>query len=100
MSKIIGTVYNVQRVPKTATATNVGDFQTLEEAKTAMLEHFKKTPKRGSFFYRISEAELEDFDGVIMRKFCLVLSVGNGSYYKLFSMEELKALATQESTND
>lgn len=45
MGKKLGKVFNVQRVPKTAKNTTVGDFDTLQEAEKAMTEHFNATPK-------------------------------------------------------
>lgn len=92
MGQVIGKVFNVQRVPKTAKSVTVGDFDTLEQAKAAMLEHYKTNPKRGNFFYRISEDELEDVGGTVMRKFTISLAGDDGPYYKRFSMGELKEM--------
>lgn len=89
MDKILGTVFNVSRVPKTAKRVNVGDFDTLEKAERAMVEHYKKEPKRGTFYYSISQDELEDFNGVTMRRTVLCLA-GGGPYYKRYEQDELK----------
>lgn len=92
MGQVIGKVFNVQRVPKTAKTVTVGDFDTLKQAEEAMLEHYKTNHKRGNFFYRISEDELEDIGGTIMRKFMISLS-GGGNYYKRYSIDDLKNMA-------
>ena len=92
MGNILGTVFNVARVPKTAKRINVGDFNTLELAEKAMLEHYKKEPKRGKFYYCISEEELEDFNGVTMRRTTLCIG-GKGPYYKHYTQDELKKMA-------
>lgn len=70
-------IFNVSRSTKTGKTVNVGDFPTVEQAQAAMLSHYKVTPKRGDFRYRIFEEELEEINGVTFRKFCLVLSGGN-----------------------
>lgn len=92
MGKKLGKVFNVRRIPKTAKAVNIGDFETLEQAEKAMIEHFNSTPKRGNFYYSISEDELEDIGGTIMRKFSITLSSGAGSYYKKYFPTELKEM--------
>lgn len=94
MGQIIGKVFNVQRVHKTAKNVTVGDFDTLEQAKAAMLDHYKTNAKRGNFFYRISEEELEDIGGTVMRRFTISLAGEDGPYYKKFSMDELKEMVT------
>ena len=73
-------IFNVSRSTKTGKTVNVGDFPTVEQAQAAMLSHYKVTPKRGDFRYRIFEEELEEINGVTFRKFCLVLSGGNKPY--------------------
>lgn len=62
-----------------------------------MLSHYKVTPKRGDFRYRIFEEELEEINGVTFRKFCLVLSGGNKPYSKSYTSAELKALVESEA---
>ena len=52
-------IFNVSRSTKTGKTVNVGDFPTVEQAQAAMLSHYKATPKRGDFRYRIFEEELE-----------------------------------------
>ncbi len=86
-------VFHVSRSTKTGKAVNVGDFETVEQAQDAMLEHYKKTPKRGKFQYSISEQELETINGVVFRKFNMILSNGRRTYFKYFTADELKALA-------
>lgn len=88
----IGTVYNVARVPKTSSSINVGDFETLQQAEDAMCHHFNTTPKRGSFYYRISQDDIENVGGVIMRSFTVRLSNGAGSYYKKYSPAEITCI--------
>lgn len=56
------------RSTKTGKTVNVGDFPTVEQAQAAMLSHYKVTPKRGDFRYRIFEEELEEINGVTFRK--------------------------------
>ncbi len=85
------TVFHVSRSSKTGKTVNVGDFDTLDAAREAMLSHYKATPKRGIFYYRISEDELEEIGGVMMRRTCLVIS-GRGPYNKKFTAEELKQM--------
>ena len=46
-------IFNVSRSTKTGKTVNVGDFPTVEQAQAAMLSHYKATPKRGDFRYRI-----------------------------------------------
>ena len=64
----------------------------LEQAEKAMIEHFNSTPKKGKFYYTISEDELEDIGGTIMRMFSITLSSGAGSYYKKYFPAELKEM--------
>jgi len=91
MGKSLGYVFNVRRSTATVKNVHIGDFKTLEEAEAAMKKHYTETPKRGKFYYVISEDELEDIGGVIFRKFCLVLSGdGKRNYYKKYTAEELK----------
>lgn len=92
MGKKLGKVFNVSRIPKTAKAVNIGDFETLEQAEKAMMEHFNSTPKRGEFYYTIREDELKDIGGTIMRMFSITLSGGAGSYYKKYFPAELKEM--------
>lgn len=93
MGKSLGYVFNVRRSTATGKSVNVGDFKTLEEAEAAMKKHYTETPKRGKFYYVISEEELEDIGGVIVRKFCTALyGDGKRNYYKKYSAEELKAI--------
>lgn len=87
------TIFNVSRSTATGKAVNVGDFDTVEQAQAAMLNHYRETPKRGKFMYRICEEELEEIDGIVFRKICVVLSNNKQSYYKRFTADELKAWA-------
>ncbi len=87
-------VFHVSRFTKTGKGTSVGDFDTVEQAKAAMLEHYKSTPKRGRFGYSITEEEIEEINGYAYRTFSMVISGGNRPYYKRFMADELKALAT------
>lgn len=59
-------IFNVSRSTKTGKTVNVGDFPTVEQAQAAMLSHYKVTPKRGDFRYRIFEEELEEINGVTL----------------------------------
>lgn len=90
-------IFNVSRSTKTGKTVNVGDFPTVEQAQAAMLSHYKATPKRGDFRYRIFEEELEEINGVTFRKFCLVLSGGNKPYSKSYTPAELKSLVESEA---
>lgn len=87
-------VFHVTRSTKTGKTVNIGDFDTVEQAHEAMLKHYKETPKRGQFYYRISEEELKEIDGVVFRSFCLVLAGGGRPYNKRFDSAELKTLAS------
>ena len=62
----MATVYTVTRSTKSKTVV-VGHFDTEAEAKTAMFEHFRSTPKRGKFHYRICLEELREIGGVMFR---------------------------------
>ncbi len=86
-------VFHVFRSTKTGKTVNVGDFDTVEQAREAMMEHYKKTPKHGKFWYSISEEELKEINGVVFREFCMVLSGGDKPYFKRFTADELKVLA-------
>ena len=94
MAEILRTVFNVRRVPKTARATTVGDFETLEQAERAMLDHYKSQPKRGRFDYRISEDELENIGGTVFRRHTISLGLGAGPYYKRYEQDELKSMCS------
>lgn len=96
-TKMSERIFNVSRSTKTGKTVNVGDFPTVEQAQAAMLSHYKATPKRGDFRYRIFEEELEEINGVTFRKFCLVLSGGNKPYSKSYTPAELKALVESEA---
>ena len=86
-------VFHVARATKTGKTVNIGDFDTVEQAHAAMLAHYSATPKRGQFYYRISEEELEEIGGVKLRRFCMVLTGGDKPYNKRFDGAELKAMA-------
>lgn len=62
----MATVYTVRKHLKTK-SVNVGSFDTMDEARAAMIKHFNSTPKRGSFHYFIHEEELRDAGGYILR---------------------------------
>lgn len=81
-------VFHAYRSNKSHKTTVVGDFDTLEAAQEAMLEHYRNTPKRGQFWYVISEDNLREIDGVVFRETCYF----NGSYHKTFKVEELKVM--------
>lgn len=89
------TVFHVSRATKTGKRVNVGDFDTLAEARTAMLAHFNATPKRGKFYYSISEDTLKEIGGVLFRETCLCIG-GNGPYRKTFLPDELKKMVEEE----
>lgn len=91
MGKEIKVVFNVKR-SNTTKITNVGDFETLEEAKKAMVNHFNATPKRGNFEYTIRQEHLEDCNGIIMRVFStMLLSKKEGDdFYKRYSRAEIE----------
>ena len=88
MGKSLGYVFNVRRDTST-THAKIGDFKTLEEAKSAMLAHYNSNPKRGNISYRISEDELVETEGIVYRKTSIDLC-GSGPYYKKFSAKELE----------
>lgn len=83
------TVFHVYKSNKSRKTVIVGDFDTLEEAREAMLKHYRSTPKRGQFWYVISEDNLREVGGVLFRETCY----GDGSYHKTFTANELKTVA-------
>lgn len=87
-------VFHVTRSTKTGKPVDIGDFSTVEQAQEAMLKHYKETPKRGHFWYRISEEELKEINGVEYRQFCMVIVGGNRPYNRRFDGNELKELAS------
>lgn len=86
-------VFHVCRSTNTGKTVDVGDFDTVEQAQEAMLKHYKETPKRGKFWYSISEEELKEINGVVFREFGMVLFGDNKPYFKRFMADELKSLA-------
>ena len=46
----------------------VGGYDTEDDAKAAMIEHFRRTPKRGNFYYRITQERLREIDGIMFRE--------------------------------
>lgn len=54
-------IFNVSRSTKTGKTVNVGDFPTVEQAQAAMLSHYKATPKRGDFRYRMLRSPIGIF---------------------------------------
>lgn len=86
-------VFHVYRSNKSRKTTVVGDFDTLEAAKEAMLEHYRNTPKRGQFWYVVSEDNLKEIGGVMFRETCYF----DGSYHRTFKAEELKAIEEARS---
>lgn len=86
------TVYNVTRATASGKYTNIGDYDTVHAAQFAMIEHYKQTPRRGKFYYIISQQEVKEISGVSMRIQCLVLSGESRPYYHKFTADELKAM--------
>lgn len=60
-------VYIVVRYTKTKSVA-VGGYDTEDDAKAAMIEHFRRTPKRGNFYYRITQERLREIDGIMFRE--------------------------------
>ena len=60
-------VYVVGRYTKTKSVA-VGGYDTEDDAKAAMIEHFRRTPKRGNFYYRITQERLREIDGIMFRE--------------------------------
>lgn len=60
--------YVVVRCNKTK-SVGVGGYDTEDDAKAAMIEHFRRTPKRGNFYYRITQEMLREIDSVMFREF-------------------------------
>lgn len=86
------TVYNVTRSTATGKRVNVGDFETIDAARVAMVDHYHQTPKRGKFSYTIAQQELREIGGILMRVETLVLYGENHPYYHKFTQEELKTM--------
>lgn len=61
-------VYVVVRYTKSK-SVEIGSYDTEEAAKTAMVEHFRRTPKRGSFYYRITQEGVYEINGISFREF-------------------------------
>jgi len=78
-------VYTVTRRTKTK-AVVVGSYDTEAEAKTAMVEHFSSTPKRGNLSYSIAEEELHEIGGVMFRSYT------SGRPYSRYTREMLEAM--------
>ena len=60
-------VYVVVRYTKTKSVA-VGGYDTEDDAKAAMIEHFRRTPQRGNFYYRITQERLREIDGIMFRE--------------------------------
>ena len=60
-------VYVVVRYTKTKSVA-VGGYDTEDDAKAAMIEHFRRTPTRGNFYYRITQERLREIDGIMFRE--------------------------------
>ena len=60
-------VYVVVRYTKTKSVA-VGGYDTEDDAKAAMIEHFRRTPKRGNFCYRITQERLREIYGIMFRE--------------------------------
>ena len=60
-------VYVVVRYTKTKSVA-VGGYDTEDDAKAAMIEHFRRTPKRGNFYYRITQERLREIDGIMFQE--------------------------------
>ena len=60
-------VYVVVRYTKTKSVA-VGGYDTEDDAKAAIIEHFRRTPKRGNFYYRITQERLREIDGIMFRE--------------------------------
>ena len=60
-------VYVVVRYTKTKSVA-VGGYDTEDDAKAAMIEHFRRTPKRGNFYDRITQERLREIDGIMFRE--------------------------------
>lgn len=86
------TVYNVTRSTATGKRVNVGDFETIDAARVAMVDHYHQTPKRGKFSYTIAQQELREIGGILMRVETIVLYGENRPYYHKFTQEELKTM--------
>lgn len=84
MGQILGKTFVVKKLPKTKGSISVGYYDTKQEAKDAMIEHYKNNSKRGKFCYSISEERLEDCGGYIMHSFT------SGDYYTRYTQEQLK----------
>jgi len=61
MEKVIGTVYAVSKVQAKG-STKVGDYESLELAKAAMLKHFQTNAKRGTISYHITLETISEYD--------------------------------------
>ena len=78
-------VYVVVRYTKTKSVA-VGGYDTEDDAKAAMIEHFRRTPKRGNFYYRITQERLREIDGIMFRE------VDSSSPSWRYTREQLEAM--------
>jgi len=85
-------IFHVCRSTKSGKTVDVGDFETVKQAREAMLKHYRETPKRGKFWYSISEEELREISGVVFRSFSMVFSDGGRPYFKRFTADELRSM--------
>ena len=77
--------YIVVRYTKTKSVA-VGGYDTEDDAKAAMIEHFRRTPKRGNFYYRITQERLREIDGIMFRE------LDSGSPSWRYTREQLEAM--------
>lgn len=61
-------VYVVVRYTESK-SVEIGSYDTAGAAKTAMIEHFRRTPKRGNFYYRITQEGVREINGISFREF-------------------------------
>lgn len=85
MKEKLGNEYQVTKYFKSAPAVRVGGFKSIQDAEKAMVEHYKNNSKRGNFYYRVQEVELERIDGIV---YCSLILGGN-QYSRKYTKEEL-----------
>lgn len=98
------TVFNLTKHFASKPYEALGDFETVDQAKEKMLEHFVSSSKRGKYYYSITElGKTTSPDGYSLYTRILELTNdGPRQYDKDFYPEELKALTnmTKGGEND
>lgn len=83
------TVYCVTRRQATK-SIDIGDFDTPEQARHAMFDHYHVTPKRGTFYYSIMEMKTGTSAGGF-RYHSITISGKDRQFYERWTADRLRA---------